>query len=77
MYEGLAGTGPDKPSFGMTPAVICEENTSDALHEKTDLNVLVVVIPKEGLAGWGPANNFFGMTPTMKYYSTAFKDYIL
>ncbi len=27
--------------------------TGDAYHEKTDLNVFVVVISKEGLAGWG------------------------
>ncbi len=46
-------------------------------HEKTDLKVFVVVIPKEGLAGWGPTNPSLGMTPTMKYYSTAFIDYIL
>ncbi len=47
----------------------------DARHEKTDLKVVVVVIPKEGLAGWGPANPSLGMTPTLKYYSTAFIDY--
>ena len=27
--------------------------------------------------GWGPANPSLGMTPTIKYYSTAFIDYIL
>ena len=27
----------------------------DTCHEKTDLKVLVVVIPKEGLAGWAGA----------------------
>ncbi len=27
------------------------QNVNDARHEKTDLKVLVVVIPKEGLAG--------------------------
>ena len=43
----------------------------DVRHEKTDLKVFVVVIPKEGLAGWGPANPSLGMTPTIKYYSTA------
>ncbi len=46
-------------------------------HEKTDLKIFVVVIPKEGLAGWGPTNPSLGMTPTIKYYSTAFIDYIL
>ncbi len=46
-------------------------------HEKTDLKAFVVVIRKEGLAGWGPNNSSLGMTPTIKYYSTAFIDYIL
>ncbi len=49
----------------------------DARHEKTDLKVLVVVIPKEGLEGWSPANPSLGMALTIKYYSTAFIDYIL
>ncbi len=49
----------------------------DTHHEKTDLKVFVVVIPKEGLAGWGPANPSLGMTPTIKYYSPAFIEYIL
>ena len=35
----------------------------NARHEKTDLKVFVVVIPKEGLAGLGPANPSLGMTP--------------
>ncbi len=51
--------------------------TCDARHEKTDLKVFVVVIPKEGLAGCGPTNTSVGMTPTTKYYSTAFIDYTL
>ncbi len=38
-----------------------------ARHEKTDLKVFVVVIPKEELAGWGPANPSLGMTPTTEY----------
>ena len=45
---------------------VCEKPFSsfDAHHEKTDLKVFVVVIPKEGLAGWGP---FFGYNT---YYCT-------
>ena len=39
----------------------------DERHEKTDLKVFVVVIPKDGLAGWGPANPSLGMTPTTEY----------
>ena len=50
---------------------------NDVHHEKTDLKVFVVVIPKEGLAGWDPANPSLGMTPTINYCSTAFIDYIL
>ncbi len=50
---------------------------NDMRHEKTDLKIFVVVIPKEGLAGWGPANPSLGITPTIKYYSTAFIHYIL
>ena len=46
--------------------------TCDARHEKTNLKIFVVVIPKEGLAGWGPANPSLGMTLTTKYYSTDF-----
>ena len=49
----------------------------DACHKKTDLKVFVVVIPKEELKGWGPTNPSLGMTPIIKYYSTAFIDYIL
>ena len=49
----------------------------DTRHKKIDLKVFVDVIPKEGLAGWGPANPSLGMSPTIKYYSTAFIDYIL
>ncbi len=41
----------------------------DMRHEKTDLKVFVVVIPKEGLAGRGSANPSLGMTLTIKYYS--------
>ncbi len=41
--------------------------TSDARHEKTDLKVFVVVVPKEGLAGGGLANPSLGMTNTIKY----------
>ena len=44
-------------------------------HGKTDLKVLVVVIPKKGLAGWSPTNLSLGMTATIKYYSIAFVDY--
>ncbi len=33
-------------------------------HEKTELKVFVIVIPKEGLVGWGLANPTLGMTPT-------------
>ncbi len=43
----------------------------EVCHEKTDLKVFVVVIPKEGLAGWGPANPSLGMKLTIKYYSTS------
>ena len=39
----------------------------DARHEKTDLKVFVVIIPKEGLAGWGPANPSLGITLTTEY----------
>ncbi len=53
------------------------KDTIDAHHEKTDLKVFVVAIPKEGLAGWGPTNPSLGMTPAIIYYSTAFIDYIL
>ncbi len=49
----------------------------DAHHEKTDLKVFVVVIPKEGLVVWGPANPSLGLKSTIKYYCTAFIDYIL
>ncbi len=62
-----------------------------ACHEKTDLKVFVLVIPKEGLvgwgfvlvipkeglAGWGPGNPSLGMTPTIKLYSAAITDYIM
>ncbi len=41
--------------------------TYDAHHEKTDLKVFVVVIPKKGLAGWGPTNPLFRVTPTTEY----------
>ncbi len=37
----------------------------DVCHEKTDLKVFVVVIPKEGLAQ--PANPSLLMTPTTEY----------
>ena len=50
------------------------KNKRDARHGKTDLEVFVVVIPKEGLAGWGPANPSLGVTPTIKYYSAAFSE---
>ncbi len=40
---------------------------TDARHEKTDLKVFVIVIPKDGLAGWDPANPSLGMTPTAEY----------
>ena len=46
-------------------------------HEKIELKVFGVVIPKEGLAGWGSAKPSLGMTQTIKYYSAAFIDYIL
>ncbi len=46
-------------------------------RKQTLLKVFVVVIPKEGLAGWGPASPSLGLTPTIKYYSTAFIEYIL
>ncbi len=39
--------------------------TYDVHHQKTDLKVFVVVIPKEGLVDWGPANPSLGMTPTI------------
>ena len=39
----------------------------DACHEKSDLKVFVVVIPKEGLAGGGSTNPSVGMTPTSEY----------
>ncbi len=38
----------------------------DACHEKTDLKVFVVVIPKEG---WARAHPSFGMTPTFREYN--------
>ena len=50
---------------------------NDTGHKKTDVKVFVVVIPKERLVDWGHANPSLGMTPTVKYYSTAFIDYIL
>ncbi len=40
----------------------------DAHHEKKDLTVFVVVIPKEGWAVWGPANPSLCIIPTVKYY---------
>ena len=40
---------------------------NDVRHEKTDLKVLVIVIPKEGLVGWSPANPSVDMTPTTEY----------
>ncbi len=43
--------------------------TNDARHEKTDLKVFVIVIPKEGLAGWGSANPSLGTTLTIKSHS--------
>ncbi len=47
------------------------------LHEKTDLKkVFVAVIPKEGLATQR-MGGALSMTLTIKYYSTAFIDYIL
>ncbi len=52
--------------------IICHVlNIKDVRHEKTDLRVFVVFIPR------GPANPSLGMTPTIKYYYPAFKDYIL
>ena len=48
--EGLAGSGPAKPSFGMTLT--------------TGEYFIVGVIPKEGLAGPEPAKPSFGMTTT-------------
>ncbi len=32
--------------------------TFDMRHEKTDLKVFVVIIPKEGMVGWGPARSY-------------------
>ncbi len=52
-------------------------HSDDVRHEQTDLNVFVVVVPKEGLEGGGPANPSLGTIPTIKYYSTAVTDYIL
>ena len=46
------------------------------ITRKQTLRSLSLSCPK-GLAGWGPANPSLGMTPTIKYYSTAFIDYIL
>ncbi len=43
------------------------EITHDARHEKTDLKIFVLIIPKEGLAGWGPANPSLDVTPTTEY----------
>ncbi len=45
--------------------VLAWRSSFDARHEKKDLKVFVVVIPKEGLAGWGPINPSLGMTPTI------------
>ncbi len=39
----------------------------DVRHEKTDLPVFVVVIPKEELAGWGPGHPSLGMTQTKEF----------
>ncbi len=39
----------------------------DARHEKTDLNVFVVVIPKDGLAGTSSTKPSFGMTLTIEH----------
>ncbi len=47
---------------------IIKSYTLEVHHKKTDLKVFVVVIPN---------NSFLGMAPTIKYYSTAFIDYIL
>ncbi len=56
--QGLGGNKFDKAIY-------------DMCHEKKDLKVFVVVIPKKEL------HPSLGMTPTIKYYSTAFIDYIL
>ncbi len=36
-------------------------------HAKTDLEIFVIVIPKEGLAGTSPANHSVGITLTVKF----------
>ncbi len=41
-------------------------NLHELCHEKTNLKIFVVVIPKEGLVG-GAANPSFDMTPTTEY----------
>ena len=48
--EGLALSGPAKPSFGMTQTI--------------KYSPVVSVIPEEGLAGPEPAKPSFGMTMT-------------
>ena len=40
--------------------IITSNVTNDVHHEKTDLKVFVVVIPKEELAGSQPRQSFFG-----------------
>ena len=51
---------------------VCESrihNIIDMCHEKTDLKVFVVVIPKEGWVRVAAhAHPSFGMTPTFREY---------
>ena len=44
-----------------------ENDMIDARHEKTDIKIFVVVIPKEGLTDWVPTKPSLGMTLTTEY----------
>ena len=46
-------------------------------HEKTDLKVLAIVIPKRRIGSWVPTDPSLGMTPTIEHYYTVIIDYIL
>ncbi len=59
--EGLVGTSPTKPSFGMT---LTKELYSFVNHK---LYLIAGVIPKVGLSGLVPAKPSFGMTMTKTF----------
>ncbi len=56
------------PRFINTLERIYGQKTFEVRHEKTDLKVLVVVIPKVGWARMAVPILFFGMTPTFREY---------